>query len=106
MELPILAAVTPLAAWQLSDGKITRVEALVLLGVFGALMVWTIWQGVQKKSDALGRDMAQELEAFTMPLRRAVFRLVVGLVLLIVSSRILVWGAVEIAHGFGVSDLM
>ncbi|MEQ8952527.1 MAG: calcium/sodium antiporter, partial [Gammaproteobacteria bacterium] len=29
-----------------------------------------------------------------------------GLVLLIISSRILVWGAVEIAHGFGVSDLI
>lgn len=29
-----------------------------------------------------------------------------GLVLLIVSSRVLVWGAVEIAHGFGVSDLI
>jgi len=28
------------------------------------------------------------------------------LVLLIVSSRILVWGAVEIAHGYGVSDLI
>jgi cation:H+ antiporter len=41
-----------------------------------------------------------------MPIRRAVFWLVVGLVLLIVSSRILVWGAVEIAHGFGVSDLI
>jgi cation:H+ antiporter len=27
-------------------------------------------------------------------------------VLLIVSSRILVWGAVKIAHGFGVSDLI
>jgi len=30
----------------------------------------------------------------------------VGLVLLIVSSRMLVWGAVEIAHHFGVSDLI
>jgi cation:H+ antiporter len=41
-----------------------------------------------------------------MPLRRAVAWLAVGLTLLIVSSRILVWGAVEIAHGFGVSDLI
>jgi cation:H+ antiporter len=41
-----------------------------------------------------------------MPIRPAVFWLVAGLVLLIVSSRILVWGAVEIAHGFGVSDLI
>jgi cation:H+ antiporter len=29
-----------------------------------------------------------------------------GLLLLIASSRILVWGAVAIAHGFGVSDLI
>ncbi len=41
-----------------------------------------------------------------MPIRRAIFWLGVGLVLLNVSSRILVWGAVEIAHGFGVSDLI
>ena len=41
-----------------------------------------------------------------MPIRRAIFWLVVGLILLIVSSRILVWGAVEIVHGFGVSDLI
>lgn len=50
--------------------------------------------------------MEQELEVRAMPIRRAVFWLVVGLILLIVSSRILVWGAVEIARGFGVSDLI
>ena len=100
-ELPILAVVTALAAWQLWDGEITRLDAIVLLAVFGGLMAWTIWQGLRKKEDALGSEMEQELDV-----RRAVFWLVVGLALLIVSSRILVWGAVEIAHGFGVSDLI
>ncbi|OPZ73993.1 MAG: Inner membrane protein YrbG [Verrucomicrobia bacterium ADurb.Bin474] len=32
--------------------------------------------------------------------------MVIGLVLLIASSRMLVWGAVEIAHELGVSDLI
>jgi len=41
-----------------------------------------------------------------MPVSKAMFWLVAGLVFLVVSSRILVWGAVEIAHGFGVSDLV
>lgn len=41
-ELPILAAVTALAAWQLWDGEITRLDALVLLAAFGALMAWAI----------------------------------------------------------------
>ncbi len=105
-ELPILTVVTALAAWQLWDGEITRFDAVALLAVFGGLMAWTIWQGMQKKPDALGREMEQELDVHAMPIRRTVFWIVVGLVLLIVSSRILVWGAVEIAHGFGISDLI
>jgi cation:H+ antiporter len=105
-ELPILTAITALAAWQLWDGEVTRVDALVMLGVFGGLMGWTIWQGMQKRPDVLGSEIEQELKVHAMPLRRAFIWLFVGLVLLVVSSRILVWGAVEIAHGFGVSDLI
>ena len=37
-ELPILTAVTALAAWQLSDGVITRADAALLLAVFAGLM--------------------------------------------------------------------
>ncbi|MEE4607192.1 MAG: calcium/sodium antiporter [Desulfobacteraceae bacterium] len=105
-ELPILTAITALAAWQLWDGKLTRADAVVLLGVFGGMMAWTIWQGLRKKTDALGREMAQELAVYAMPIRRALFWLLVGLVALIVSSRILVWGAVAIARGMGISDLI
>jgi cation:H+ antiporter len=105
-QLPILTAITALAAWQLWDDEITRLEALVLLGVFAVLMGWTIWQGMQKKADVLGSKMAQELEVHAMPISRSAFWLIIGLILLIVSSRILVWGAIEIAHGFGVSDLI
>ena len=105
-ELPILTAVTALAAWQLADGQVSRFDALVLLGVFGALMAWTIREGLQKRSDAFSTEVEQELQIHAMPLRRAVMWLVVGLLLLIVSSRILVWGAVQIAVGFGVSDLI
>lgn len=105
-ELPILTLVTALAAWQLWDGEITRLDASVLLAVLGGLMAWIIWQGMQKNEDALGGEIEQELDVRAMPIRPAIFWLVVGLALLIVSSRILVWGAVEIAHGFGVSDLI
>ncbi len=105
-ELPLLTAVSILATWQLWDGKITRFDALNLLGVFAGLMTWTVWQGMRKKNDPLGKEMEQQLNLHTMPLSRSILWLVVGLVLLIISSRILVWGAVEIAHGFGVSDLI
>lgn len=105
-ELPILTAVTILAAWQVSDGRITLVDALVLLGVFAGLLAWTIRQGLRTKTDPLGSEVEQELQSRAMPVGRAVFRIVVSLVLLVAGSRILVWGAVAVAHGFGVSDLV
>lgn len=106
-ELPILMALTALSAWQLRDGAISRVDAWVLLAVFALLMGWSIWQGLRQGDDAMAGDVQkQEEEAAEMPLRRAVFWMVAGLVLLVVSSRLLVWGAVEIAHSFGVSDVI
>lgn len=105
-ELPILTLVTAYAAWLIWDSEISRLDALGLLSVFAGLMAWTIWQGMQKKTDSFGSEMEQELGVRAMPIRRAIFWLVAGLALLIISSRILVWGAVEIAHGLGVSDLI
>ncbi|MDY0268542.1 calcium/sodium antiporter [Trichloromonas sp.] len=105
-ELPILTAVTLLAGYQIWDGELTRLDALVLLGVFAVLMGWTIRQGMGKKADALGQEMDAELSGQTMPMKRAFFWVGIGLLLLIGSSRLLVWGAVAIAHGFGVSDLI
>jgi len=104
-ELPILTAVTVLAAWQLWDNQLSRFEALVLLGIFSGLMIWTIWQGM-KQADALGDDVEKKMEAKELPIKQAVIWLIVGLLLLIASSRLLVWGAVKIAQGFGVSDLI
>ncbi|MDT8443593.1 MAG: calcium/sodium antiporter [Desulfuromonadales bacterium] len=105
-ELPILTGVTALAAWQLRDGAITRFDAVALLTLFAGLLSWTIWQGLRKKPDTLGHEVEREMAARAVPVGRAFFWLVVGLTLLVVSSRILVWGSVEIAHGFGVSDLI
>jgi cation:H+ antiporter len=105
-ELPILAAVTIFAVLMLLDGELSRMDAWVFLGVFAALMVWTVREGLRQRSDPLAEEMTQELDAAEMPLRRALLWVAIGLVLLIVSSRLLVWGAVEIAHALGVSDLI
>ena len=105
-ELPILTAITVLAAWQLSDGAITRLDALVLLTVFAALMAWTIRQGRHGEGDALSTEMAQALRAREQPIGRSITKLLGGLVILIASSRLLVWGAVAIAQAFQVSDLI
>lgn len=105
-ELPILMGVTLLAAWQLWDGEVSRADATVLLLVFAALMAWTIWQGMRSKRDSLGQEIEAELSKHEMPIRHALMWTVIGLVVLIISSRLLVWGAVDIAQSLGVSDMI
>lgn len=105
-ELPILTLITGLAVWQLWDLHLNRLDAVVLLVVFFGLMIWSIVQGLRNKGDALGDETEKELQSHPMTLGRAFFWVVVGLLLLIVSSRILVWGAIEVARAFGVSDLI
>ncbi|MFL1467878.1 calcium/sodium antiporter [Marinobacter sp. HN1S83] len=105
-ELPLLLVLTAIAGVQLLDGQLTRLDGWVLLGVFAAVMGWSIYQGIKGKDDSLVGDTDAELIAHPMPLKVALIWLVVGLVLLIISSRMLVWGAVTIAQALGVSDLI
>ena len=105
-ELPILALVTLAAAWLLFDGELSRLDAAGLLVLFALLLGWSIWSGMRKTDDAFANEMDAELAAHPMPIRKAMLWLVVGLVLLIISSRVLVWGAVDLATRFGVSDLV
>lgn len=105
-ELPILTLLTILSVALIADLDLSRLDALVLLLVFGCLMAWTIYQGLKRKEDSLANEIETETAEKAMPLNQAVFWLVAGLLLLIVSSRILVWGAVEIAQIFGISDMI
>ncbi|MGJ8620515.1 MAG: calcium/sodium antiporter [Methylophilaceae bacterium] len=105
-ELPILLAVTILAFFHLKDGQITRIEGLIELAVLLVVFTWMTLQSRQQSfhSDQLETELDQEL-TYIKP-TKAWGMLIVGLVLLVVSSRMLVWGAVNIAHGLGVSDLI
>lgn len=105
-ELPLLILVSLLAVVLVWDHDLSRLDGLVLLVVFAGLMAWTIVQGIRQRTDALGEEMEDELAGHAMPLRRAVVWLLVGLVLLVASSRLLVWGAVAIARQLGVDDLI
>jgi len=105
-ELPILALVTFLTIGLLLDRNLTRWDALFLLLVFIALMFWTVRQGRSRTSDALIPEVEAEGATKTLSLRNSVLWLIAGLFLLIVSSQVLIFGAVEIAQRLGVSDLI
>ncbi len=105
-ELPILLIITLVVGAMLWNHDISTMEAWLLLGGFLFLICWSIWQAIKGKNDSLDKEFSEEISQQNMPLKRAIFWLVLGLILLIASSRVLVWGAVEIATQLGVSDLL
>jgi len=105
-ELPVLMLATLVVGALLYDLEISRTDAWIMLGLFFVIMGWSIWRGMRQPKDALADDVAHELEEDSMPIGRALVWLFIGLALLIASSRLLVWGAVDIASALGVSDLI
>ncbi|WP_027669889.1 calcium/sodium antiporter [Rheinheimera baltica] len=106
-ELPILMLVTLFAGWQLFDHQLSRLDAWCLFAVFVVLMSWSVWQGMRNPQDAMASGVNNEQpDTNAMTLKQAIIWLLVGLVLLIVASRFLVYGAVFIAQSLGVSDLV
>lgn len=105
-EIPILTVITLFTVFLVSDLTVSRLDGIVSLLVFALLMTWTVFQGLRSKHDALGQEIKAETTEHAMPLGRSVFWLIFGLALLIISSRMLVDGAVKIATMLGVSDLV
>ncbi|WP_322529576.1 calcium/sodium antiporter [Salinicola sp. LHM] len=105
-ELPVLGVMTLISLWCLFDGVISRIDAVILLLLLGGFLGYSIWRSRRPGTDALQTDVEADAAGQNMSLKRSVTWTLVGLVLLIISSRFLVWGAVSIAEAFGVSDLV
>jgi len=105
-EFPMLFAVMLLALALLWDGRLGRVDGAILLAALVLLMGWLVRQGLRERGyDPMAREYSAEIPS-QMPLGRALLLVAVGLGALLISSRLLVWGAVNIAHLLGVSDLV
>lgn len=105
-ELPVLMLVTLCVFAQLYDGELSRPEALLDLALFALVMGWLVRAGLRQRSDALEQEMRQELADTPVSRDQALLWLLIGLVFLLLSSRMLVWGATSIARQLGVSDLI
>lgn len=105
-EMPVLFAVTLLTGWMLLDGWVARWEAAFLLVVLMLLIVISIIYSRSSQSDEFVEEVSATMENKPMTLPKAILWTLLGLTLLILSSRLLVWGAVDIAIAFGVSELI
>ena len=104
-DLPNLLVVSILSIFLVCDGSVARWNGVILLVVFAMAMGYSIWREM-RKSHAEASESAEGEVSEKPSLGKSIFWLVLGLVLLVASSRALVWGAVVIARTLGVSDLL
>jgi cation:H+ antiporter len=79
-ELPLLLALILFAGFLLLDGDLTLIDGLILIGGFFVLIGWSVYTALKSKGDMLEEEMEEELNEHPMPLKKAVFWLIVGLI--------------------------
>jgi len=106
-ELPVLIATTLIAYLLLSDGQLQRTDGLILISGLFVMLAWVIHLALTSRNgkDPMAAEYAAEIPT-DLSMGRALFWLLIGIIVLLASSRILVWGAVDIARFLGVSDLI
>jgi len=104
-EMPVLFLVTALAFALMSDGILSRMDGIILAVGMVLLLGWITMLGLRDRHDPLVEEFTDAIPD-QMSMGSSLMWFVIGLILLIISSRMVVWGAVEVAHHFGVSDLI
>ncbi|MDE4454387.1 calcium/sodium antiporter [Psychrobacter sp. DAB_AL62B] len=106
-DLPLLLVITILAAWQLRDGQLSQTDGVLLLLGLLAVLTFQIIVGLREgKSTTENRDKIDNSKAETAGLSRGLASLVIGMSILVLGSRAIVWGAVELATYWGLSELI
>ena len=100
IDLPLLVPVVLVTWFLLYDLELSRSDSFVLLGML-ALFFVRVGQHARQTDDGIE---AREIPTLTLPLAWLSF--IGGLILLIASSRLLVWAATHIATALGVSELV
>ena len=105
-EFPLTLVVMLFALALIWNGVLSRIDGLLLAAAMVAVVFWTLHLArVAPSDDPLATDFADEMPE-TVAASRTWWLVLSGLILLLVSSRLLVWGAVGTAQHFGVSDLV
>lgn len=103
-EYPIMFGIMLLALFLVSDQYLGQLDGLILVSGVFVMLYWMIQQGKKEKADPMEQEFDQEIPDIST--QKALLWFVIGFVLLIVSSRGLVWGSVNIAQAAGISDLV
>lgn len=107
-DLPILVGITAIAAWQLRDGALSAIDGIVLvvllIAVLGMQIFLSLREGYHEHEDDVVTEIDEEKAEQSVA--RGLGSLFIGILVLVVSSRAIVWGAVELATFWGLSELI
>ena len=111
-DLPLLLVITLLAAWQLRDGQLSQSDGITLLLGLGAVLIFQIVINLRssrqedKKIASKNNEHNENKDRQSVGIFRGLASLIIGMSILILSSRAIVWGAVELATFWGLSELI
>ena len=103
-EYPIMFIIMLVALMLVMDEHLGQIDGAILISGLFVMLYWMIQQGKKQKHDPLEKEFEQEIPEIST--QKALLWFVIGLVLLIISSRGLVWGSINIAKAAGISDLV
>ena len=111
-DLPLLLVITLLAAWQLRDGQLSQSDGIILLLGLAAVLIFQIVMNLRssrqedKKIASKNNEHSENKDRQSAGIFRGLASLIIGMSILILSSRAIVWGAVELATFWGLSELI
>jgi cation:H+ antiporter len=105
-EYPLLLLATAVMAWSLYDLSLDIVDGVALLGLLILSLMHLIREHRRHPGEYAREEHESEDLVHEMKMPAALGWLALGLVVLVGSSKLLVWGASGIAIALGVSDLV
>jgi cation:H+ antiporter len=105
-EYPLLVLATVVMAWSLYDLSLDSVDGLVLMGLLTLSLYYLIREHRRHPAEYAREEHESEEMVHAMKMSAAVGWLALGLLVLVSSSRLLVWGATGIAQALGISELI
>lgn len=105
-EYPLLLLATAVMAWALFDLKLDIVDGFALFGLLLLSLQYLIREHRRHPAEYASEEHEQEEMIHDMKMPAAIGWLLLGLAVLVGSSKLLVWGATSIAQTLGVSELI
>ena len=104
-EIPLLFAAVLFSTALILDLHLSRIDGIAAIVTLMICLGWLVWQSKSRPDDSIGAEFDDNIEADTNVKTSAIIT-TIALTVLLISAKVLVWGAVEIARAANVSELM